>query len=375
MYNVFDVTAYGAVGDGATDCTEAFQNALDEAAKVRGTVTVPPGTYICGRLKMSPSVCLSGYRGWGYRERGGSVIKTRDGEDVCLIDMSGAFGACVRDLTLVGNGCYCGNVHGVYVKWEDQESRLRDDPAREGNLIPEETHTGFREYSVTVDGCSIKNFGGDAIHLEKIWAFTVDGCLLASNNGNGVYIKGWDGWIRNCVMYGNRGAGILSDYICAAVTVIGNRLEWNHGGGMDLTGGRQLQITGNYFDRSYGPAIKLFGKDFPCDSIAATANYFNRSGKYKESFKDDPYGNCHLYFDNCRSLALTGNTFSAGRDDFGTGNLSPEYAIVYRRLECCSISGNTLYNGAAKELFADLGENTDDNVIRDNPGGLYKEDK
>lgn len=372
MYHVYDVTDYGAVGDGVTDCTEAFQSAICRAAEVCGAVAVPPGTYLCGRLQMYPSVCMTGYRGWGYRERGGSVIKVKDDEELCLIDMSGAFGACVRDIQLIGSGAEK-SVYGVYVRWEDQKSRLADPPEREGNLIPEETHAGFREDSLTVDGVSIKNFGGDAIHFERIWAFTVNDCLLASNGGNGVYIRGWDGWIRNCIMYGNRGAGIFSDYICAAITIIGNRIEWNHGGGMDLTGGRQLQITGNYFDRSYGPALKLFGKDFPCDNIIATANYFNRSGKYKESFEKDPYENSHLYFDNCKALAITGNTFSTGRDDFGTGNLSPEYGIVHRGLENCVISANSLYGGASGQLIADLGGNMGDNVISDNPGSLFAE--
>ena len=49
---------------------------------------------------------------------------------------------------------------------------------------------GFREDSVTVDGCCVKNFSGDAIHLERIWAFTVSDCMLKSNKGNGVYIRG-----------------------------------------------------------------------------------------------------------------------------------------------------------------------------------------
>ncbi len=368
MKNVFDVTEFGAIGDGAFDCTEAFQTAVDKAAEVKGAVVVPPGTYVCGRIRLRPSVCMEGYLGWGYREIGGSVIKLRDGEETCLIDMSGAHGACIRGLQLLGNGCAGERVHGVYVWWENQDSRLNDPTEEKNNAIPEPTHLGFREDSVTVDGCSIKNFSGDGVHFERIWAFTVKDCMLASNMGNGIYIRGWDGWITNCIMYCNRGAAIYSDIICAAVTVIGNRMEWNHGGGIDLTNGRQLQITGNYFDRSYGPALRLRGKDFPCDNIAASANYFNRSGKNKESYKNDPYENSHLYFENCRALAVTGNTFLIGRDDFGTDNLSPEYGVVYRALEDCVITGNAMHKGATKQLFADLGANKGENVIKDNPG-------
>jgi Pectate lyase superfamily protein len=39
----FDVTAYGAVADGRSDSTDAFQAAVDDAAAEGGTVLVPPG--------------------------------------------------------------------------------------------------------------------------------------------------------------------------------------------------------------------------------------------------------------------------------------------------------------------------------------------
>ena len=98
MINVFDVTNYGAVGDGEFDSTAAFQTAINEAAKVKGAVAVPPGVYLCGRLQLYPSVCIKGYRGWGYRETGGSVIKLKRDETLCLLDMTGAHGACVQDI-------------------------------------------------------------------------------------------------------------------------------------------------------------------------------------------------------------------------------------------------------------------------------------
>lgn len=50
MHNVFDIMDYGARADGITDCTAAIQRAIDEAAKVRGGVLVPPGEYLTGRL-------------------------------------------------------------------------------------------------------------------------------------------------------------------------------------------------------------------------------------------------------------------------------------------------------------------------------------
>ncbi len=369
MVNVFDVTEYGAVGDGVVDSTAAFQKAIDKAGDVKGAVIVPPGVYICSTLYMKPNVCLMGYSGWGYRETGGSVIKLRDGDCSCLIEMSGAFGARLRDIQLLGNHCAGENIHGVNVKWVDQVSRLNDDPVREDNALPEKCQIGFREDSVTIESCHIKNFSGDAVHLERIWAFTIKNSMFVANKGNAIYINGWDGWITDCIMHTNHGAGIFTDVVCAAVTITGNRIEWNRRGGINLVNSNLLNITGNYFDRAYGPAIKLVGERIPCHNIAATGNIFNRSGKATEDFPVSEYEKSHLYFDNCYNLAFTGNTFINGKDDFGEeGGYGPDYNVVYKRLNSCVVSANTMQGGSLKKAIVDLGENGENNIIRDNAG-------
>jgi len=48
---VYNVTVFGAVGDGKTLCTAAIQNAIDACAKAGGgAVVVPPGVYLTGPL-------------------------------------------------------------------------------------------------------------------------------------------------------------------------------------------------------------------------------------------------------------------------------------------------------------------------------------
>lgn len=368
MTNVFNVCDYGAVGDGGSDSTAAFQEAIDRAGEVKGSVIVPPGTYLCNTLYMKPSVCLMGYSGWGYRETGGSVIKLLDSSCHCLIDMSGAFGGRVRDLQLLGNHAAGENIHGIYVKWEDQVSRLSDDPIREDNALPETCQIGFREDSVTVEGCHIKNFSGDAIHLEKIWGFTVRHCMLLANRGSGIYINGWDGWITDCIMHTNRGAGIYTDKRCAAVTMTGNRIEWNRNGGINLVDASLLNITGNYLDRAYGPAVALRGAEGPCYNITATGNIFYRSGKYMPSFEENKYENCHVYLERGNNLTFSGNTFLHGKDDFGEGGYSPDYCVVMKDIESSVISNNTMKGGALVSSFADLGGCDEDNYICGNVG-------
>lgn len=50
----FDITDYGAVGDGAVKCTEAFAKAIAACSTAGGgRVSVPAGTYFTGLIKLN----------------------------------------------------------------------------------------------------------------------------------------------------------------------------------------------------------------------------------------------------------------------------------------------------------------------------------
>lgn len=371
MFNVFDITDFGAVADKKTDCTSAIQAAIDAAEKVKGTVVVPPGVYLCGEIFMKPSVNLTGFRGWGYRENGGSILLLNDDKATCLINMTGAFGACVHGIQLLGNHVLGENIHGISIVWKDYETRENYDIALEDNVLPEETQIGFREDSVVVSDCQVKNFSGDAVHFENIWAFTLRDSMFIANKGNAVYIRGWDGWIYNCIMHTNHGAAIYSDTVCASVTVSDNRIEWNRGGGISAAYVDSMNITGNFFDRSYGPAIKIVGRaNAKSRAITIVGNIFRRSGKRSET-EQNPYYNSHIYLENCTSVTASTNSFAVGKDDRNCGIMGPDYSIVTKNSDTCVISGNVMRNGAVKENITVLGEN-DNLIIKDNPSSLYE---
>lgn len=63
MINILD---YGAVGDGVTMNTEAFENAVEEAWKKRSTILVPAGTFLTGTINL---------RGVSMYLEAGAVIK------------------------------------------------------------------------------------------------------------------------------------------------------------------------------------------------------------------------------------------------------------------------------------------------------------
>ena len=61
-FSAFDITQYGAVGDGTTLNTKAIQAAIDAAAASGGgEVRFPSGTYLTGTLFLKSNVhlCLS----------------------------------------------------------------------------------------------------------------------------------------------------------------------------------------------------------------------------------------------------------------------------------------------------------------------------
>jgi hypothetical protein len=345
----FDVRAFGALGDGQADDTAAVQKALDAAAGVGGTVTFPAGTFLCGELHVGPRVGLAGEPTWSYRDFGGGIIKLADERAACLVNLTGAFGATVTGLCLDGAGLG-GSVHGILVDKPDY---------------------GRQEDTPRIERCKIAHFSGDGIRLERIWCFSVRHCMSAHNGGCGLRVRGWDGFILDNWLSGNRAAGYGAYDENASNTLTGNRIEWNRGGGIVIHGGNHYNIANSYIDRSGGPAISLLPRgETPCSVISITGSVIYRSGKPEWTPTAD-YNSAQVRFEQARGLTFTGNAMSVGRDDGGRGEFSPEFGIVYGRLENSVIACNVLHGGALKDLMVDLGGHGPGVVVRDNPGSLY----
>ena len=325
--NTFDITDYGAVGDGVTDCTAAVQAALDDAGRVEGTVIVPPGKYKVGQLKMYPRTRLEGDSAWNYRADGNSVFILNDPNATCMIDITGAYGCTITGMSL--NGGYLGQgIHGVYLNWPEYNG-------------------GAEEDTPTIDDCRIGNFTGDGVHLKHIWCFTVRHNMIHHNNGSGVYIDGWDGFVLDNWLSGNLNCGIYGDPWVASVTMTGNRVEWNGKAGIWFKGGDSLTVTGNFFDRSFGPAVKLGDGSTFCD-ISITGNMFRRSGCPDWGALDTRYDSSHIYLKNTQNVTVTGNTFKWGTNDDSTGTQSPDYDIYLSASKAVIIANNTMYEGSLK---------------------------
>ena len=347
MRNAMD---YGAKGDGTTDDTKAIQSALNKAALTNGAVFIPEGNYLCSELRVPEGIGIHGLPAWSYRKGMGTVL-TFTGQGTCLINLTGAFGAYLYGLCLNGKRIK-GGAHGILIDKPDY---------------------GKQEDTPRIDTCRVENFSGDGIRLERIWCFVVRHSHCYGNEGCGLRVRGWDGFILDNWFSGNGKAGYGSYEENASNTITGNRIEWNREGGIVIHGGSHYNITGNYIDRSGRCVIALLPgeKNNSCQTLAITGNVIYRSGKPEWGQKDQ-YDSAHVRFESVKGLVFTGNALNSGRDDGGQGGYSPDYGIVLKGLESSVIKDNVQHLGAMKEMIVDLGGHGEGVIIKDNVGSLRK---
>ena len=346
---LFNVRQFGARGDGKSDDTKAIQAAIDAGGQT-GAVFVPPGVYLSSELHLRPHVSLIGVAGWSYRASGGSVLRLNDPKATCLLNITGAFGVSIDGLSLEGGNLGKGT-HGIFLNKPDY---------------------GKEEDAFRIERSRVSNFSGDGVRLFRAWCFSIRHCMIAHNGGDGVSLKGWDGFLLDNWLSGNRGAGFGAREENASCTFTANRIEWN-GEGIVIAGGDGYNITGNFFDRSGGCALILRrGANGPCQQMSITGNFFKRSGK---SAHADTHDSGQVRLEGALGVTFSGNNLQVGRDDGGGGQLSPSYGIIYRDLQHCLIGNNVLHEGAVKELMVDLGGNQTGVVVKDNPGCLFQATK
>ncbi len=340
MVNTFDITAFGAVGDGKTDCTAAIQEAIDAAAECRGQVIVPPGEYATGRLQLHGMyVTMHGVSGWSYHGDGGSALILNDPDADCLLDISAAVGCTVQGIGL--NGKSLGkNVHGIKLYYEKYNGNGQED-------------------TLTVDDCRIAEFTGDGLHFEHVWAFTVRHCMMIFNKGAGLFIDGWDGFISDCIFCHNLNAGAFGGNTCSSLTFTGNRVEWNWRGGFVFPSGGSCNITGNFFDRSFGPGIDLGAPGKGYSMATVTGNVFRRSGAFNNDrpLIDGEDSCCHIRLTNCGGLTVIGNTGATGGDDGPGGEITPHTGFIITDCTECIVRDNVLANDGDGKMLDLRGDN------------------
>jgi hypothetical protein len=347
---LLDARALGATGDGKTDDTLALQKALDAAAGSSGGVFIPPGVYLTHELRVRPGTALIGIPAWNYSNGGGSVLKLAGAQSSCLLNLTDARGATIDGLSLEGGNLGKG-IHGILTnrtKWGEHED-------------------GFR-----IERCQVTRFSGDGAHLDCVWCFSVRHCQLAFNHGDGMNMRGWDGFILDNWFSGNDGAGFAARHENASMTFSANRIEWNGKENFVIAGGDGYQITGNFFDRAGTCGIALRrgnnGAGRGPTQVTITGNFIKRSGKLADAASHD---SAQIFIEGATGVTCVGNSIWSGRDDGNQGAWSPSYGIVYQGLENCVIRNNALHDGALRQLLVDLGGHGEGVSVGENPGRLF----
>jgi len=127
----FVITRYGARGDSATDCTEAFRSAVDLChAAGGGRVVVPSGTYLTGPIRLKSNVNLHLSEGavvsfFADPRRLLPVVLTRYEGNPCYNFSPLVLAYRQRNLAVTGKGRLVGN--GNAAVWEDMNSKKKAD--------------------------------------------------------------------------------------------------------------------------------------------------------------------------------------------------------------------------------------------------------
>ncbi len=222
LTNSLSVTAYGAVGDGSTDCTTAIQNCFN-AAKVEGkSVWMPSGTFVTSSLLIATGITVSGAGPWYttiYAETTGGVINVETGatlENLYINTNSIARGSAGNAISPHGSNW---TVNNVWLQHTTDVAIFADG-----------------SYGL-VENCRVANSFADGVNLNN-GANATGNNLTATNN-----------FVRGC---GDDGLAIYSNSVSGGGTTM-NTILMDHNtsiaswwaNGLRIAGGTNLTVSNN----------------------------------------------------------------------------------------------------------------------------------
>ena len=201
---VYDVKAYGAIGNDTADDTTAIQNAINAASTAGGGIVFfPAGTYkISSALQLQSFVSLVGVSS-GSVNQGSTIHQTSTTtHGLNGINTTDSMqGVTIERLRVVGPNS--GSGHGIYLQ-----------NTGSGGTYPPFCYFALRDVYITA-------FGGYGFNAESLIVSTFDR-VIAESNGNGFFFNGatHGNWtmvntsisLSNCYANGNTTIGYNLDH-------------------------------------------------------------------------------------------------------------------------------------------------------------------
>ncbi|MDN4067095.1 glycoside hydrolase family 28 protein [Paenibacillus vini] len=261
---VYDITDYGAVGDGQTLSTAAIQSAIDAAgAAGGGTVFVPAGTYVTGaifmksyvELNLSPGAVLS----FSTNPEHYPVVTSRWEGVLQQVHASCIFGQDLENIAITGSGKLDGNGQPWWDKKRNAPEELeyprpklisfdgcRRVTLRDLNLVnsPSWTVNPIRCHDVTIDNLSIWNPADspntDGIDPESCRNVRISNCHIDVGD--------------DCIAIKAGTEDTAERISCENITIVNCTMVHGHGGvvlGSEMSGDiRNVTITGCVFQHT-----------------------------------------------------------------------------------------------------------------------------
>ncbi len=359
LSNEINIMAYGAVGDGETDDTEAIQDALDAAnAAGGGTVLIPTGSFVfTSQLTVYTNTTFTG-------EGSGSILLGKSATAITLIRTATSSAGCIlRDFLLNGQSpTYDANVgiglNGTY----HLLSGVRIINIKTQDAVYVESSSS----QITIDRCLVKTTGrlglavGDSCSLIKITNNYVE-----ATTAGGINIIGGgcsDILVDHNMTYNTGEDSLVGYYPTNTRMVFTNNIGINPGNNGIRVGGTHIKVSNNFF---YNPTqrgiIALNSDNSASTYLQITNNYVsgcdNLDGIYVRNYSYIQINDNHVtdnVHDGASGINIMGCSYFNVNTNFvrNSGNAG----IKFFNTPYGCLTGNTVLGNAGSGIqFTDDG--------------------
>ncbi|MDR6551043.1 chitobiase/beta-hexosaminidase C-terminal domain-containing protein [Paenibacillus qinlingensis] len=326
--NEINVKNYGAKGDGSTNDTQAFYDALDAIPASGGTLRIPAGTYVLPPMPGKETRPYSQIKHHLLLEGRDNVHIVGDG-DSSVLHFTSADHYGIRLLNATNS-----SIRNVKLE-------LANKPFLRHNRSLLDI-TGSK--GIVAEHVTVANSGGSGIQVDASTGVSIQGSTVIGSNMSGILlVASRQVYVENSTLKGNRDHAIFvnkqgslarqSEYIRLAGNVIdgeGNSEQ----SGIAFASGDNILATGNTIKNTHMAGVLFYytSEVYPTDKITVTGNtlintntgtntltygaissMMSKGGNFtitENTIQSTPYSGIWVKDSTLQSLKLTANSFT-----------------------------------------------------------------